>query len=86
VLAAIHDARWAGVYLVVFGVGTVVGMMLLTLAMAGPIAKAAAFSPFAGRGLVRVTGLVSLAFGLFLAYRVGIADGLLTGAPHWTPH
>lgn len=85
VLATIHDATWALVYLVVFGVGTVVGMTLLTLGMAGPIAKTAGFSAAAERGLVRATGLLSLAFGLFLAYRVGIADGLLVGVPHWTP-
>jgi len=85
VLAAIHDARWAVVYLVVFGIGTVVGMMLLTLGMAGPLARASAISPTVERRLVRATGLVSLAFGLFLAYRIGVADGLLVGVPHWTP-
>ena len=85
VLATIHDATWALVYLLVFGVGTVFGMSLLTLGMAGPISKAAGFSAAAERGLVRATGLVSLAFGLFLAYRIGVSDGLLVGVPHWTP-
>jgi hypothetical protein len=36
--------------------------------------------------MARVTGLVSIAFGLFLAYRIGVADGLLFGVPHWSPH
>lgn len=85
VLATIHDATWALVYLLVFGVGTVFGMSLLTLGMAGPISKAAGFSAAAERRLVRATGLVSLAFGLFLAYRIGVSDGLLVGVPHWTP-
>ena len=60
-------------------------MMLLTLGMAGPLARASAVSPTVERRLVRATGLVSLAFGLFLAYRIGVADGLLVGVPHWTP-
>ena len=85
VLATIHDAKWALVYLLVFAVGTVLGMVLLTLGMAGPIVKAAGFSASAERALVRGTGLLSLAFGLFMAYRVGVADGLLVGAPHWSP-
>jgi hypothetical protein len=30
--------------------------------------------------------LVSLAFGLFLAYQMGFANGLFTAHPQWTPH
>jgi high-affinity nickel-transport protein len=85
VLTTIHDARWAVVYLAVFGIGTVSGMMLLTLGMGVPLARAAAFSGHAGRRLVRLTGLVSVVFGLVLAYRVGFSDGLLTGIPHFIP-
>jgi hypothetical protein len=29
---------------------------------------------------------VSIAFGLFLAYQIGITDGLLVGTPQWSPH
>jgi high-affinity nickel-transport protein len=82
VLTTMPDGRWAMVYLAVFGVGTVFGMMLLTTLMAAPIARAASWSPAAGRGLIRLTGVLSLSFGLFLAYRVGIQDGLLVGTFH----
>ena len=37
------------------------------------------------RTMARVTGLVSVALGIFLAYRIGIVDGLFTGNPQWTP-
>jgi hypothetical protein len=29
--------------------------------------------------------LVSLAIGLFLAYQIGLVDGLFTANPQWTP-
>ena len=30
-------------------------------------------------------GILSIAFGLYLAYQVGIVDGLFTGDYHWEP-
>lgn len=79
VLATIRDAAWAIVYLAVFGLGTVLGMVLLTSLMAVPIAAATNRARGIELTLVRVTGLVSISFGLFLAYRVGVLDGLFTG-------
>jgi hypothetical protein len=38
-----------------------------------------------GGGLQIASGVVSLAFGLFVAYHVGLVDGLFTGNPDWTP-
>jgi high-affinity nickel permease len=85
VLATIHDPRWAIVYLLVFGFGTVAGMLLMTAALVLPFA-------YTGKRLVRLngglrvaSGVISLAFGLFIAYRIGIQDGLFTGHPRWTP-
>jgi hypothetical protein len=31
------------------------------------------------------SGLVSLAFGVLVAYRIGVADGLFSASPSWTP-
>ena len=42
VLTTIKDPRWAMLYLVIFGVGTVAGMMLITAAIAWPFARAGA--------------------------------------------
>ena len=86
VLATIKSAGMALFYLAIFGAGTVAGMMLLTLAMALPISAFSRRFENAGQLMARVTGLVSIAFGLFLAYRIGVSDGLLLGAPHWDPH
>ena len=86
VLATIKSASMALVYLAIFGAGTLAGMMLLTFAMALPISTLSSRFGSVELLLSRVTGLVSVAFGLFLAYRICIADGLLLGTPHWAPH
>lgn len=76
VLATIQDARWAMLYLVVFGVGTIGGMMLVTAAIAAPLAYAGNRSAQVHRGLRIASGLVSVGFGLFIAYRIGVVEGL----------
>jgi ABC-type nickel/cobalt efflux system permease component RcnA len=85
ILTTIRNPRWAMLYLLVFGVGTVAGMMLITMSIAS------AFNFFGERHakfshrLGLASGLVSLAFGVVLAYQIGIANGLFTGHPQWTP-
>ncbi len=82
VLSRIHNPAWAIAYLVVFGLGTVVGMMLMTTVMAIPIALTGnGFS----RYLTTASGLASICFGLFLVYHLGFVDGLFTTHVHWTP-
>ena len=85
VLATIKSASMALLYLAVFGGGTVAGMMLLTLAMSLPITALSRRFSNVEVSMARVTGMVSIAFGLFLAYRIGIADGLFLATPSWTP-
>ncbi len=84
VLAAVDNPRWAILYLLVFGVGTIVGMTLITLAIALPFAHGGRQPRFAGR-LRLAAGLVSVGFGCFLTYRIGLVQGLFSGQPHWTP-
>ena len=36
-------------------------------------------------GLRTVSGVASVAFGVFLAHRIGFVDGLFTAAPSWAP-
>ncbi|RXH58881.1 sulfite exporter TauE/SafE family protein [Granulicella sibirica] len=82
VLSMIRSPAWAVAYLVVFGLGTVVGMMLMTTAMAIPVALTGKkFS----RSLTVVSGLASVCFGLFLVYQIGFVDGLFRSHVHWTP-
>jgi len=68
VLATIQSSRWAMFYLLVFGVGTIAGMMAITLAIGLPFAAAGRRFARAHRGLRLASGAVSLAFGVFVAY------------------
>lgn len=81
VLASIGDVRFAVLYLALFGLGTIAGMMALTSALALPVAYAAERFERIHRGLARGAGLLSVAFGLFLAYRIGFVEGLFSAAP-----
>ncbi|HEY1939042.1 MAG TPA: high-affinity nickel-transport family protein [Candidatus Angelobacter sp.] len=86
VLTTIRDPRWAIAYLLVFGIGTVAGMMLITMSIASAFTffgkKHASFSS----RLALASGLLSLGFGLLLVYQIGFASGLFSGHPQWTPH
>lgn len=84
-VALIPDPVWAVAYLLVFGVGTIAGMLLITVSIAAP--SILATRRFAGmhRTLRIASGVASVAFGLFLAHRIGFVDGLFTTSPSWTP-
>lgn len=85
VLGAIRDVRWAVGYLLVFGVGTIAGMMLITMALAIPVAAAARRFERLHRILGVVTGLASVVFGAVLVYEIGFVHGLFSGHPAWVP-
>jgi len=86
VLGTIREARWAIFYLLLFGIGTIVGMMLITLAFAAPVTAAGNRFAWISKTMVMGTGVLSLLFGLVVAYQIGIVDGLFSSHPSWTPH
>ncbi|SRR6266498_432072 len=85
VLSTIRNPAWALFYLFVFGVGTVAGMMLITSALAVPLAYSARRFSVWNHHIRWVTGIVSVALGLFLVYQIGFVDGLFSTAPPWIP-
>jgi len=85
VLATIPRSTWALAYLLVFGVGTIAGMMLITVAGSLPFTYTARRFRLVNHCLGLASGLVSVGFGVFLVYRIGLVDGLFTSAPRWTP-
>ena len=85
VLSTIKSPFWATAYLLVFGLGTVVGMMIMTTAISAPLVLTGRkFFSLSGH-LTTASGFVSVAFGLFLVYHIGIVDGLFAAQPHWIP-
>jgi high-affinity nickel-transport protein len=86
VLATIGDVRWALAYLLLFGAGTVVGMLLITATIAGPVAYVARRSARVQRGLRVASGVLSVGVGLVLVYQIGFVAGLFTSRPSWIPH
>lgn len=85
ILATIRDPRWALGYLLVFGSGTIAGMVLITVAIALPIAYTAGRHVRLNRWLATASGLLSLGVGLFLIYQIGFVDGLFVSQPRWVP-
>lgn len=85
VLTTIPRPKWAVAYLFLFGVGTIAGMMLITGAMGAPIAYGDKRFARLNDGLRVASGLISVAFGLFLVYQIGFVNGLFTAHPQWTP-
>ena len=86
VLTTIRVASWAVFYLLVFGLGTVAGMMLITAAIAMPFKFSETRFARLNRGLGLASGLISLGFGLFIVYQMGFVNGLFTHNPTWVPH
>ncbi len=81
VLTTIRNPGWSVFYLLIFGLGTIVGMMLITAAIALPVAHTSARFSRLNAGLRVASGVVSLGFGLFLAYQIVVARGLFSGQP-----
>jgi high-affinity nickel-transport protein len=87
ILAAVREPGWAMAYLLLFGVGTIVGMMVITTALAAPFAFSWTVLPRLNWRLRVASGLISFAFGLLLIYQIGFAaGGLFTAAPTWQPN
>lgn len=84
VLATIGNSRWAIAYLLLFGVGTIAGMVLITMSVASTFRLFGRTELFFRR-LGLASGVLSLGFGVALAYQICMRAGLFTHAPHWTP-
>ncbi|MCA1564439.1 MAG: hypothetical protein LC803_02035 [Acidobacteria bacterium] len=77
VLAQIDSAAHGLLYLAVFGLGSISGMVLMSGLIGLPFALAARRVSGLHFGLQTAAGAVSIVFGLWYAYATGIASGLL---------
>jgi high-affinity nickel-transport protein len=85
VLSAIPEPLWAMLYLAIFCLGTIIGMGLITTAIATPFTVVSPRMPRMHQSLVTGSGLLSFGFGLFLAYQLGVVDHLFGAVPICTP-
>jgi nickel/cobalt exporter len=85
VLSTIKSPLWSTAYLLVFGFGTMVGMMLMTAAISVPLVYSQKRFFNINRHLATISGFASMAFGVFLVYHIGFIDGLFTSRVHWIP-
>ena len=86
VLTTIRNVHWAVAYLLIFGVGTIAGMMLITMSIASAFTMMGRGRQKFSRRLALASGLLSLGFGLFVAYQICFVNGLFTNHAQWIPH
>jgi ABC-type nickel/cobalt efflux system permease component RcnA len=85
VLTTIRVPSLAVLYLLVFGIGTIAGMMLITTAIAVPFKYSKTRFARLNQNLAVASGIISVAFGVFIVYEMGYVNGLFTHTPNWIP-
>ncbi|MGO9124065.1 MAG: high-affinity nickel-transport family protein [Terriglobales bacterium] len=85
VLTTIRNVHWAIAYLLLFGVGTIAGMMLITMSLASAFKLVERGGQKFSHRLALASGLLSLSFGLLVAYQICFVNGLFTTHARWTP-
>ena len=71
------DSPWTGIlYIVLFGLGSIVSMGIMTIFLAVPFSTSARFPTF-NRLIQMASGTFSIIFGFFVIYEIGIGEGLL---------
>jgi hypothetical protein len=85
VLGATSSPVSAAVYLLCFSIGTVAGMVAVTLLLTVPGRLGGARAPGFHRALRMTAGVASICIGVLLAHRVGVRDGLFAATPTWAP-
>jgi high-affinity nickel-transport protein len=76
VLSTITSPLAGLLYIAVFGVGSIGGMMMMSALVGLPVHFTASRFTRANLALRCLAGLFSLSFGLLMVYRIGFTDGL----------
>ncbi len=77
VLATIKSSALAFGYIIIFGIGSIGGMMIMSLILSLPLHLTAASFTRTNWAVRALSGVFSLGFGLFMAYELGFtADGI----------
>jgi hypothetical protein len=76
-LTTIKSAALAFAYIFIFGVGSIGGMMIMSLLLSLPARFTVDHFSRANMAVRALAGVFSLSLGLFLAYEIGFKEGLL---------
>lgn len=72
------QSPWMGMaYMALFGLGSMVGMGILSCAIAVPLRLTAHRLTWAWRGLTAGIGVATLVLGASIAWRIGVSEGLI---------
>ncbi|MED3758415.1 MULTISPECIES: sulfite exporter TauE/SafE family protein [Peribacillus] len=72
------DAAWQGaIYIIIFGVGTCMGMLLFTTILSITFVTSSS-SKKVNHSLIRLTGVISTLFGIYYMYNLGINEELFS--------
>lgn len=85
VLATIRDPAVSLAYLLLFGLGTIAGMILVTALLVHPVTMMVARTGVSRRWLTAASGALSLVLGLLMVHWLGGPDALFLGDPAFIP-
>lgn len=74
-MSTVKSVVEGAIYILVFGVGTVIGMLFFTTILGIPFVLSAK-NVSINKYLIRITGVISTAFGFYYMYNLGITEGL----------
>jgi high-affinity nickel-transport protein len=77
VVGTLPSLLLAVIYIIIFGVGSIGGMMIMSLLMTVPLALAVERLRLLERLIRLAAGLFSLGFGGYLAWEVGLIQSLM---------
>ncbi|MCL4200776.1 high-affinity nickel-transport family protein [Patescibacteria group bacterium] len=76
VLGSITDERIAILYLGIFGIGTIIGMMLITTLLGIPVISGSKKFARFDHIVTVAAGFLSIMYGLYFGYQIGVVEGL----------
>ncbi|MCM3727430.1 sulfite exporter TauE/SafE family protein [Neobacillus cucumis] len=74
-MSTVKSVWEAAVYILIFGVGTILGMLFFTTIIGIPFVFSAK-KRVLNQTLTRLTGVISIAFGMYYMYNLAITEGL----------
>lgn len=74
-MSMVNNVLEGAIYMVVFGIGTIIGMLLCTTIIGIPFVVSTN-KIVANKVLTQITGVISIVFGFYYMYNLGITEGL----------